>query len=268
MSLTLRFRKSREQHTRPFVAARASDEATKLRAQMAIHGHLFFPGLLPRGAVREARIEALALCRDAGWIGAEAGPLEARWSGCEPVRESDPSDPRWSEFYRRWIGSPVFQSLPDHPAVVEVAQKLLGDDVLVHPRKIGRVTFPRNEGQQTPPHQDFFHVHGTPDTYTAWVPLGDCPIKLGCLTVADGSHKTGFRAHQPSSGPGGWSVEPDPDAVWRSQDFAAGDVLIFHSHTMHQALPNKTPDELRISIDNRYQRADDEIDPAALESHI
>jgi hypothetical protein len=78
----------------------------------------------------------------------------------------------------------------------------------------------------------------------------------------------GFREHQPSDGPGGWSVEADPDVVWRRQDFMAGDVLFFHSLTMHQALPNRTHHELRLSIDNRYQRVEDEIDPAALRPHI
>jgi hypothetical protein len=37
---------------------------------------------------------------------------------------------------------------------------------------------------------------------------------------------------------------------------------------MHKALPNRTRRELRLSIDNRYQREGDEIDPAALRPHI
>jgi hypothetical protein len=252
--------------TRPFISGNPLAEANELQARMARHGHLFFPGLLPKEDVLDARIEALALCRDAGWIVAAADPLEARWSGCEPVHGE--GDARWPEFYRRWVSAPAFQSLPEHPAILAVAEKLLGGSVLVHPRKIGRVAFPQNEGQHTRPHQDFFHIRGTTETYTAWVPLGDCPRKLGCLTVADGSHEVGFREHKPSSGPGGWSVDADADVVWRSQDFTAGDVLFFHSLTMHQALPNRTQDELRLSIDNRYQRADDEIDPAALRPHI
>jgi hypothetical protein len=257
---------SKKRATRPFVAADASAGSAELQAEMARHGHLFFRGLLPPEAVLDARAEGLALCRDAEWIAAGASSLEARWSGCEPVYRHD--DPRWIEFYRRWVSAPAFQSLPEHAAIVAVAEKLLGSSVLVHPRKIGRIAFPQNEGQHTPPHQDFFHVRGTPDTYTAWVPLGDCPTELGSLTVADGSHEAGFREHKPSAGPGGWSVDADADVVWCSQGFTAGDVLFFHSLTMHQALPNRTRDELRLSIDNRYQRVEDEIDPAALQPHI
>lgn len=256
---------SKKSAARPFVTANASDADAELQALMAEHGHLFFPGLVPKDVVLETRAEALSLCREAGWIVADSGPLEARWSGCEPVQSDAPE---WLTFYQRWIAAPAFNSLPEHSAIVAVAEKLLGDRVLVHPRKIGRVTFPQNEGQQTPLHQDFFHVRGTADTYTAWVPLGDCPQELGCLTVADESHKAGFREHGPSAGTGGWSVEADADVAWRSQDFAAGDVLFFHSLTMHRALPNRTRDELRLSVDNRYQRSGDEIDPAALRPHI
>jgi hypothetical protein len=256
---------SKKPKTRPFVTADPSGAGPELQALMAEHGHLFFPRLLPRDSVLETRAEALSLCQEAGWIVAEAGPLEARWSGFEPVRIEDPE---WTEFYQRWIAASAFNSLPEHPAIIAAAENLLGDAVLVHPRKIGRVAFPQNEGQQTPLHQDFFHVRGTAETYTAWVPLGDCPQELGCLTVADESHRAGFREHGPSTGPGGWSVEADANVVWRSQDFAAGDVLFFHSLTMHQALPNRTRDELRLSVDNRYQRVGDAIDPASLRPHI
>jgi ectoine hydroxylase-related dioxygenase (phytanoyl-CoA dioxygenase family) len=250
----------------PFVAAEASADAAELRTQMAEHGHLFFRGLIPQDSVLDARAEALALCRDAGWIDPEAGPLEARWSGHAPTPAD--ADPEWLAFYRRWVGAKAFNSLPEHPSIVKVAEKLLGDNVLVHPRKIGRVGFPQNEGHQTPVHQDFFHIGGTAETYTAWIPLGDCPQRLGCLSVAEATHTLGFREHGPSAGPGGWSVDPGADATWRSEDFGTGDVVIFHSLTMHRALPNRTTDEVRISLDNRYQRAGDTIDPGSLKPHI
>jgi hypothetical protein len=250
----------------PFVAGDALADASELRAQMARHGHLFFRGLLPPESVLEARAEALALCREAGWVDPAAGPLEARWSGQAPT-PSD-ADPDWLAFYALWVKQAAFNSLPEHPTLVAVTEKLLGDTVLVHPRKIGRVGFPQNEGHQTPVHQDFFHIRGATETYTAWVPLGDCPQRLGCLSVAEATHNLGFREHGPSAGPGGWAVEPGADATWRSQDFAAGDVVIFHSLTMHRALPNRTTDEVRMSLDNRYQRAGDEIDPGSLKPHI
>src|SRR5262249_15342705 len=135
-----------------------------------------------------------------------------------------------------------------------------------HRRKIGRVGFPQNEGKQTPVHQDFFHVRGTTETLTAWVPLGDCPRRLGSLAVAEGTHKLGFRDHEASEGVGGYAVDAG-DARWLTHDYAVGDVIFFHSLTMHKALPNRSTDEVRVSLDNRYQRASDVIDPGSLEPH-
>jgi hypothetical protein len=40
---------------------------------------------------------------------------------------------------------------------------------------------------------------------------------------------------------------------WTASDFAVGDVVVFHSLTVHKALPNASPDRLRLSVDYRYQ---------------
>jgi hypothetical protein len=272
MSVTERFRSvlgrrpaAQQGDAQDFVAADASAPAEALRAQMDERGYVFFPGLLPRDAVLEARAEALALCRDAGWIDPGADRLEARFSGHAP--EADAADPEYRAFYALWIESPAFNALPEHPALFHAAGKLLGEDVMVHRRKIGRVGFPQNEGRQTPAHQDFFHVRGTTETFTAWVPLGDCPRRLGSLSVAEGTHKLGFQEHTPSEGVGGYSVDADDEARWRTHDYNVGDVIFFHSLTMHKALPNRSADEVRVSLDNRYQRASDDIDPGSLEPH-
>ena len=61
--------------------------------------------------------------------------------------------------------------------------------------------------------------------------------------------------------PGGDDIE------WHTGDFAAGDVLVFHSHTIHKALPNLTPDRLRLSTDNRYTCKDAEVADLSRKSH-
>ena len=55
-------------------------------------------------------------------------------------------------------------------------------------------------------------------------------------------------------GAGGMAVDPAtlPDR-WHTTDYRAGDVLLFHSHLVHRALPNLTPDRMRLSVDYRYQ---------------
>jgi ectoine hydroxylase-related dioxygenase (phytanoyl-CoA dioxygenase family) len=156
---------------------------------------------------------------------------------------------------------------------LQIASTVLGvarDDVLVHPRRIGRITFPANERATTPAHQDFFYIRGAVETYSCWIPLGDCPIELGSLAVWPGSHRQGFIEHSVKvpGAVGGSAVPVDESkAVWHASGFEIGDALFFHSYTIHKALPNKTPDRLRLSTDNRYQRAKDEIAPGSLLPH-
>jgi ectoine hydroxylase-related dioxygenase (phytanoyl-CoA dioxygenase family) len=88
--------------------------------------------------------------------------------------------------------------------------------------------------------------------------------------VWPGSHQRGFLDHNVhhAGAVGGRGVPVDPaEAVWHTSDFRAGDALFFHTFTIHKALPNRSGDRLRVSTDNRYQRRQDEIDPAALRPH-
>jgi hypothetical protein len=57
-----------------------------------------------------------------------------------------------------------------------------------------------------------------------------------------------------ANGAGGLGVDvEDLGLTWHTSDYRAGDVLVFHSHTVHKALPNITQDQIRISVDYRYQ---------------
>jgi ectoine hydroxylase-related dioxygenase (phytanoyl-CoA dioxygenase family) len=116
------------------------------------------------------------------------------------------------------------------------------------------ITFPNAQHFTTPPHQDYLFIQGTPQTYTAWIPLCDCPVELGGLALLTGSHQVGLLPVHRASGPGGLGVEAEElPGVWRTQSFQAGDALIFHSLTIHRALPNSSADRLRLSVDFRYQ---------------
>jgi ectoine hydroxylase-related dioxygenase (phytanoyl-CoA dioxygenase family) len=128
--------------------------------------------------------------------------------------------------------------------------------------------------QTTAAHQDFQYIRGTPETYTIWSPIGDCPGELGGLAVLRGSHRAGFIEHKlfeakKYAGHGlSDEVLPSGEGIeWHSGDFQAGDVLLFHSHTIHKARPNLTKDRLRISTDNRYQRVGEAIAPVSQGTH-
>jgi ectoine hydroxylase-related dioxygenase (phytanoyl-CoA dioxygenase family) len=136
------------------------------------------------------------------------------------------------------------------------------------------VTFPNNVQQTTGAHQDFQYIRGAADTYTIWTPIGDCPIELGGLAVLRGSHRAGFIEHRffkekkyAGHGLADDQLPRNPGIEWHAGDFAAGDVLIFHSHTIHKALPNLTTDRLRLSTDNRYTRTGDAVSEISTKSH-
>ena len=82
--------------------------------------------------------------------------------------------------------------------------------VLVHPRKIARVTFPGSD-YPTPPHQDFPLIQGTPDVLTIWLPLAECSPRDGALRVLTRSQRRGLRLPEPTAGVGGVGVPVRPD---------------------------------------------------------
>jgi ectoine hydroxylase-related dioxygenase (phytanoyl-CoA dioxygenase family) len=95
-------------------------------------------------------------------------------------------------------------------------------------------------------------MRGTEETYTTWIPLGDCPRSLGSLQIVPASHLGGLRLTQPTPDNRGMEAYGASSDRWIGGEFAPGDILIFHSLTVHRALPNRT-DRLRLSVDFRYQ---------------
>jgi hypothetical protein len=247
-------------------------DAPALSARMREDGYLFIRGLAPRDALLELRRAILEICRDAGWIDSSSADLmHGKWSGAGPFTEGEPE---YQAVYKRIINHPLFLAWPDREEFGRTLAKIAGAPVQAHRLRIGRITFPNNVQQTTGAHQDFQYIRGAADTYTIWTPIGDCPIELGGLAVLRGSHHGGFIEHRffkekkyAGHGLADDQLPASPGIEWHAGDFAAGDVLIFHSHTIHKALPNLTKDRLRLSTDNRYTRAGDAIAEISTKSH-
>ena len=239
------------------------NDVPALRRRMSEDGYLFLSGLLPADAVGALRERILELCRAQGWADAEGNPQgAARLEG----------QAAWWEVYDPLQKSRVFHALAHRAELMGVMERLFGEAALVHPRNIARITFPDAAFFTTPAHQDFPLIQGTPETYTAWMPLVDCPMKLGGLAMLAGSHRFGMLPMRPAQGPGGLEADTEPlrreqGLAWHAQDLRAGDVLIFHSHTVHRALPNVSGNRLRLSADFRYQAASQPVVADSLEPH-
>lgn len=227
-----------------------------LRARAQEDGYVFLRGLVPAAALRQVRSDITAILDGVGWLDAGTDPLNAISTQEAKLNGT----PQFTPIYDAIQKLESFHTLAHHPALLQVAEALLGDRGMPQPSTIARVIFPDKLEYTTPPHQDFILVQGTSEVWTAWIPLGPCPVELGGLAVLRGSHRRGILPVHQAKGAGGLRIEAASlDGDWRASPFAAGDALFFHSKTAHQGLPNTSGNRIRLSVDYRYQKPDAKI---------
>ncbi len=238
-----------------------------LRARMADEGYLFFKGLQDPEALLALRRSTLEILRAAGWIRADA-PLMDGIADIE--HRCTEGDVEYAAIYHEVWKQEAFHHIGHAPEVMDVMRLVMDAEPFSHPQKICRIWFPQFTEHTTPVHQDFVHFQGNYETYTCWTPLGDCPVELGGLAVVPGSHKVDkVLDHHFSLGAGQLHVTADAYAgAWHSCDYEVGDCLMFHSLTLHRALPNETADRLRLSLDNRYTAQGAPVSEHMLTPHL
>jgi hypothetical protein len=224
-------------------------DGVALAARMQRDGYLFLRGLLPRADVAAVQQQVGAIARDAGWLRRDQ-PIEAAMA--DPAGFCVDPDPTYLRTLRQINRLEDYHALKHHPALIGLFERMLGGPILPHPRVLMRNIFPAREEFTTKAHQDFPNVQGTTEVYTAWMPLIDCPMQVGPLQVAAGSHQSGVYDFSVAGGAGGIEITDPLEGRWVSDGFTVGDVLVFHSMTVHKGLPNRS-DRLRMSMDVRYQ---------------
>ncbi len=243
-----------------------------LRARAAADGYLFFKQLLPKTIIFALRRKMLGVMDTFGWRREGLDELDGTIV-LEKLNEVSEADMRTDigvsiAAYHLTQKIESLHALPHHPNLLSLYRTLFGTDVLVHPRHIARMITSHHSIVPTPPHQDFPLIQGTADTWTAWIPIGDCPRAMGGLTVLKGSHRNGYVPIQPSKGAGGIAVELCPYEVqWVEGDYEAGDVLTFPSYTIHRALRCAMKDQVRFSLDVRFQSTSQPIEDKSLKPH-
>lgn len=248
-------------------------DAEALRARAAADGYLFLRGFLERDDVLQLRQEILQIVANDGLLNPQY-PLMAGITDPEQIH-------RYSKEEISWIGSGIpqhlyyevqkleyFHALAHHPKLIKLYESLFGETPFVHPRNISRVMLPHREQKATPSHQDFLHIQGAENTWTCWMPIGDIPRKLGGLAILKSSFKEGLLGVTQAPGAGGLeSILCGMDYEWQTADYEAGDILTFHSHTVHKSTANQMENHIRISSDYRYQPISASIEPGSLQPH-
>jgi len=247
---------------KPFIEARARDLTPEtLQSQIETRGYLLVREVLPRADVKETLRDVTQILSDAGWLQSGHDPIDHVAN--LPAACGDP-DPGFKGTYQDVFNLASFHALPHHPSLQRVMKMLVGNRLLVHPKPIGRLIFPNCDRLTTHAHQDYRFMGGDPECFTVWIPLHDCPVNVGPLQIMEGSHRHGFQKHEDEN----LHVPEIPDGAaigdaWVGGDINAGDVLIFHSLTVHAASPNLS-NQMRISIDCRFQDYRRAINPAVL----
>lgn len=238
----------------------------KLRQRAEEEGYLFFRNLLPAEAVLGLRKEVLEVCRKHGFLDEHTPLLDGIGAPGFVIVESS-VNPDYTNYYKDIQQLRSFHALAHHPNLLTALDVIFDGATFVHPLKILRTIFPFAQNYTTPPHQDYYHVRGTENTWTSWIPLGDCPAELGGLAVVPGSHRWGLLPEHPAEGAGLISIHVPEDAAWVTGEFSSGDVLMFHSHTVHQGIDNNTKGRMRLSMDCRFQALQEKtIGPVSIRS--
>jgi ectoine hydroxylase-related dioxygenase (phytanoyl-CoA dioxygenase family) len=232
-----------------------------LQDKISSKGYVLIRELLPEAAVRSVLNDVTQVLSAAGWLLPGYDPQDR--IADTGVACGDP-DPAFKQVYQDVFNLESFHALPHHPALQEVMKMLVGERPLVHPKPIGRLIFPNCDRLVTHAHQDYEFMGGDPEFFTVWIPLHDCPVDVGPLRILEGSHRFGIQSHQRESLhvpeiPAGAAIGDG----WVGGHVNAGDVLIFHSLTVHAASPNLSK-RLRISLDCRFQDSGRVLNPANL----
>jgi len=160
--------------------------------------------------------------------------------------------------YYKEVAQKALNAFQHHSILVGLFERMLGGEILAHPRIPARNIFPKKVAFTTQPHQDYITIQGTTNHYAAWIPLGDCEVEMGGLEISRGSHKYGVYPIQPALGAGQQVTLIEHPQKWEYSPFAGSDVIIHNCLTLHRGVPNQSG-QMRLFMDYPYQRVDEPI---------
>ncbi|MFK8021368.1 MAG: phytanoyl-CoA dioxygenase family protein [Pseudomonadales bacterium] len=230
-----------------YIVSKADEPADVLRKRFQQWGYLYIKDFVATGKC-DALMSDLLYQLDPHITRDQETGLPALFGS--PFFETDAI---WDEVYPKIQNLESFHSFFHEPELMQLMQTVSNAEVFVYPMKMARISTPRKLGYETPPHQDAYSHHAGPTMAGVWVALHPVSEAMGRVKVLPGSHKRGVREVFEAEGVGGVQCEIYPDETcWHVSDFETGDVLIFHSATVHKAEPNTAKHAVRLSVDTRF----------------
>lgn len=244
---------------KPFREIHAGEIAThSLKDEMDTYGYLLIRDLLAVGDMHPLLGEIVQIVAEAGWLLAGHDPAERI---ADVAKACGDDDPEFKSVYQEVFSLEAFHAFAHHPRLRQAMEVLTGPRLLIQPKIIARLIFPHCERLIVHAHQDHQAMAGDSESYTLWLPLHECPEELGPLQILEGSHRYELQTSDPVTG--FLSKETAQGGDWVGGRINAGDVLIFHSLTVHAASAN-TSKQLRISMDYRFQDYGRVLNPGTL----
>lgn len=227
-------------------------DSVSLKSEMETCGYVFIRDLMPKPDLEQLLCDMLEIASDEGWMMEGSAPLDRM---ANPAMACFDPEPRYKQAANRAFRLERLHALTHHPVLTDVMKRLVGPHLLVHPKPIARMIFPNCEGALLHAHQDNSGIGGSSDSYTVWMPLHDCMQGQGTLEIKEGSHLFGLLCTdgyiRPETAQGG---------DWVGGRINAGDVVMFHSLTVHTSTLS-TSNQLRCSVDCRFQSYDQAVSP-------
>lgn len=178
--------------------------------------------------------------------------LNARWSGPEMDRIGAGTVVLHTHNVQQFSG--VWLRALLHPKFLDVADQILGDNIILHHTKLFQK--PPEKGAPFPMHQDWSYFPTLRDTMIAGIiHVSAATDEMGCLRVYPGSHKLG-RIDQSSGQSESGILAKYPLERATPLEAEPGDVVFFHYFTLHGSMPNRSPRTRKTVLVQLYSGSD------------
>jgi hypothetical protein len=251
--LTLRLRESND----------VLGDTESLRARFETDGYLFIRGFHERNEVLGVRREILEIMATDGQL----DPTAPREDGA--INPEQQTQAGVSTRGRENLKTESLKRLLYGAKPMNFFRALFGAEALSYQFQWLRAG---GHGAGSTIHSDVVYMgRGTKRLCTCWTPLGDIPPEMGPLVICLGSNQ--WRRIRDTYGqadvdrdliPGHFTDNPSElvekfGGRWATASMRGGDAVILNMFTLHASLTNMT-NRYRISVDTRYQPANEPID--------